>query len=85
MLAVQFQNVKSNDMEQFRDPNTEVILWPPALKTGDHRVSVQRRETLRRAAFRSRVIACQERPAMTRALRRFGRRGRGDEHVTVRE
>ncbi len=34
MLAVQFQNVKSNDMEQFRDPNTEVILWPPALKTG---------------------------------------------------
>ena len=35
VLAVQFQNVKSNDMEQFRDPNTEVILWPPALKTGN--------------------------------------------------
>ena len=35
VLAVQFQNVKSNDMEQFRDPSTEVILWPPALKTGD--------------------------------------------------
>jgi len=32
---VQFQNVKSNDMEQFKDPKTEVILWPPALKTGD--------------------------------------------------
>lgn len=35
VMEVQFQNVKSNDMEQFRDPKTEVILWPPALKTGD--------------------------------------------------
>jgi branched-chain amino acid transport system substrate-binding protein len=35
VLAVQFQNVKANDLEQFRDPKTEVILWPPALKTGD--------------------------------------------------
>ncbi len=35
VLAVQFQNVKSNDMEQFRNPDTEVILWPPELKTGD--------------------------------------------------
>jgi branched-chain amino acid transport system substrate-binding protein len=35
VLAVQFQGVKSNDMEQFRDPKTEVILWPPELKTGD--------------------------------------------------
>ena len=32
---VQFQNVKANDVEQFKDPKTEVILWPPALKTGD--------------------------------------------------
>jgi branched-chain amino acid transport system substrate-binding protein len=32
---VQFQNIKANDMEQFRDPKTEVILWPPELKTGD--------------------------------------------------
>jgi branched-chain amino acid transport system substrate-binding protein len=35
VLTVQFQNIKPNDMEQFRDPKTEVILWPPALKTGD--------------------------------------------------
>lgn len=35
VLAVQFQNVKSNDMEQFRNPSAEVILWPPALKTGN--------------------------------------------------
>ncbi len=34
-MEVQFQNVKANDMEQFRDPSTEVVLWPPALKTGD--------------------------------------------------
>ena len=32
---VQFQNVKANDVEQFKDPKTEVILWPPSLKTGD--------------------------------------------------
>ena len=24
-----------NDLDQFRDPKTEVILWPPSLKTGD--------------------------------------------------
>ena len=35
VMEVQFQNVKANDMEQFKDPKTEVILWPPALKTGD--------------------------------------------------
>ena len=35
VLAVQFQNVKPNDMEQFRDPRTEVILWPPEMKTGE--------------------------------------------------
>ena len=34
-LAVQFQNVKANDLEQFRNPDTEVILWPPELKTGN--------------------------------------------------
>ncbi|MGA3000393.1 MAG: amino acid ABC transporter substrate-binding protein [Acetobacteraceae bacterium] len=34
VLEVQFQNVKANDMEQFRNPDTEVILWPSALNTG---------------------------------------------------
>lgn len=33
-LAVQFQNVKGNDLEQFKDPKVEVILWPPALQNG---------------------------------------------------
>ncbi len=32
---VQFQNIKANDIEQFKDRKTEVILWPPELKTGD--------------------------------------------------
>jgi branched-chain amino acid transport system substrate-binding protein len=35
VLEVQFRNIKANDVEQFKDPSTEVILWPPELKTGD--------------------------------------------------
>jgi len=35
VLEVQFQNLKANDMEQFRNPDTEVILWPSTLKTGN--------------------------------------------------
>jgi len=34
VLEVQFQNVKGNDVEQFKDPKVEVILSPPALKNG---------------------------------------------------
>jgi branched-chain amino acid transport system substrate-binding protein len=38
VLAVQFQGVQSHDLEQFRDPKkAEVILWPPALKSGELR------------------------------------------------
>jgi len=35
VLEVQFQNVKSNNLEQFKDPKTEVILYPPQLKNGE--------------------------------------------------
>jgi branched-chain amino acid transport system substrate-binding protein len=36
VLAVQFQNItKAGDMDEFRNPKTEVVLWPPELKTGD--------------------------------------------------
>jgi len=35
VLEVQFQNVKANDLEQFKDTKTEVILWPSSMKTGD--------------------------------------------------
>lgn len=34
MLEVQFQNVNGNGVEQFTDPKTEVVLFPPALKNG---------------------------------------------------
>ena len=35
VLEVQFQNVKNNDVDQFRDPKVEVVLYPSALKNGD--------------------------------------------------
>ena len=35
VLEVQFQNVKGNDVEQFKDPKVEVVLYPPPLKNGD--------------------------------------------------
>jgi len=35
VVAVQFQGIQGNGIEQFRDPKTEVILWPKKYKTGD--------------------------------------------------
>ena len=35
VLEVQFQNVKGNDVEQFKDPKVEVVLYPPSLKNGN--------------------------------------------------
>jgi branched-chain amino acid transport system substrate-binding protein len=35
VMEVQFQGLKNNDVNQFKDPKTEVILWPPSLKTGN--------------------------------------------------
>ncbi len=35
VLEVQFQDVKGNDVEQFKDPKTEVVLFPPPLKNGE--------------------------------------------------
>lgn len=34
VMAVQFQGVKGNDVDQFKDPKTEVILWPTKYRTG---------------------------------------------------
>jgi branched-chain amino acid transport system substrate-binding protein len=34
VLAVQFQGVQGNGVDQFRDPKTEVILWPTEYATG---------------------------------------------------
>lgn len=35
VIAAQFQGVSGNGVEQFRDPKTEVILWPTKYKTGN--------------------------------------------------
>jgi branched-chain amino acid transport system substrate-binding protein len=35
VMAVQFQGVQGNGVDQFKDPKTEVILWPAKDKTGD--------------------------------------------------
>jgi branched-chain amino acid transport system substrate-binding protein len=34
MLTIQYQHVKGNDIDQFTRPGTQVILYPPDLKTG---------------------------------------------------
>ncbi len=34
-LAAQFQNIKGNTVDDFRDLKTEVIVYPPQFKTGD--------------------------------------------------
>jgi branched-chain amino acid transport system substrate-binding protein len=35
VLAVQFQGIKSNSVDEFKDPKTEVILWPKEYRTGN--------------------------------------------------
>ena len=35
VMAVQFQGIQGNGVEQFTNPKTEVILWPAKYKTGD--------------------------------------------------
>jgi branched-chain amino acid transport system substrate-binding protein len=35
ILQVQFQNIKGNGLEQFKDLSTQIILSPPQYKTGD--------------------------------------------------
>ncbi len=34
-LAAQFQNIKANSVDEFRDTKTEVIVYPPQLKSGE--------------------------------------------------
>ena len=34
-IAVQFQSIKGNTVEDFRDPTKEVVLYPPQFKSGD--------------------------------------------------
>jgi len=34
MIVTQFQNIKGNNLEQFKDPNSEVVLLPAAFRSG---------------------------------------------------
>jgi branched-chain amino acid transport system substrate-binding protein len=35
VLQAQFRGVKDKDVEQFRDPKTQVVIYPDQYKTGD--------------------------------------------------
>lgn len=35
VLQVQFQNIKSNDLAQFKDISTQVVVWPAEYKSGN--------------------------------------------------
>jgi branched-chain amino acid transport system substrate-binding protein len=35
MLLIQFQNIKANSIDEFRDLSTEVVLYPPQYKSGN--------------------------------------------------
>jgi branched-chain amino acid transport system substrate-binding protein len=35
ILFVQYRNIQANDVGQFRQPGKAVILYPPALRTGE--------------------------------------------------
>ncbi len=37
VLEIQFQHVKGNELQQFKDLSSEIVLYPPSLKTGDLR------------------------------------------------
>ena len=34
VLQVQYQNIRSGDLSTFKDPSTQVVVWPPALASG---------------------------------------------------
>jgi len=35
VLQIQFQHIKGNGLDQFKDTSTQVVLWPPKYKSGD--------------------------------------------------
>jgi branched-chain amino acid transport system substrate-binding protein len=41
VLQVQFQGIKGNGLDQFRKPGTQVIVWPPEVKSGEARYPLQ--------------------------------------------
>ena len=41
LLLIQYRGVQGNDVEQFKQPGKEVILYPPQFKSGDPKVPFQ--------------------------------------------
>ena len=41
VIQVQYQNVKGNGLDQFRKAGTQVIVWPPAVKSGELKYPLQ--------------------------------------------
>jgi branched-chain amino acid transport system substrate-binding protein len=41
VLQVQFQGIKGGALDQFRQKGTQVIVWPPEVKSGDLRYPLQ--------------------------------------------
>ena len=35
ILTIQYQHINGNNLEQFKQPGKQVILYPPELKSGD--------------------------------------------------
>ena len=35
LLQVQFQNIKSNDLAQFKDISTQIVVWPAEYESGN--------------------------------------------------
>jgi branched-chain amino acid transport system substrate-binding protein len=35
IIYTQFQHIASGDLEQFKDPQKQIVVWPPKIKSGD--------------------------------------------------
>ena len=54
VLQVQFQNVKGNDVGQFRDISTQVVVAPAGVRVGQGRLPVRERQEVGRVHRRER-------------------------------
>ena len=41
VLQVQYQGIKGNDLDQFKRPGTQVIVWPPQVRSGEFKYPLQ--------------------------------------------
>ena len=66
VLAVQFQGVAGHDLDQFKDPKTEVVLWPPPCKPVPWTIPTPKRNTETDAHERSTSDRAYGRPGNTK-------------------